>query len=423
MKIRNLREAEAALAKYVPLSPHLRRKDTTMERIVPLMELLGNPQDRLRIIHIAGTSGKTSTSYYMAALLSATGQKVGLATSPHIDSITERIQLNGRPVSEVLFCSELDAFLELVDGARPQPSYFELLYAFTLWVLDRQQVFYAVVETGVGGLHDATNIATRADKVCVITDIGFDHTALLGKTLPAITSQKVGIVHEGNNLFMYRQAGEIMAVVEQWTERHQAPLHVTTEAAERRSYGGDLDAMTEYQQRNWLLARYVYNYLKKRDSLQSLTRQALQTTQGITIPARMDIKRIGGKTLVMDGAHNGQKMTAFVNSFRRLYPGVKPAILVGVKEDKDYDELVPLLTPLASRIITTTFRTTQDLPVISMAAEPLARAFRTGGAVAVEAIPDQRAALRALLDGPEEFCVITGSFYLLAQIRNNEHLV
>lgn len=419
--IKNLAEAEAALAAYAQPVPHITRKDITLKRIRPFMPLVGSPQDQLRIIHVAGTSGKTSTAYYIAALLAATGKKTGLAVSPHVDSITERIQINGRNISEADFCSELGVFLDLAQAADPRPSYFELLHAFTLWVMKRQNVFYAVVETGVGGLHDATNIAARADKICVITDIGFDHTDLLGQTLPAIAAQKVGIVHDRNNLFMYRQAEAIMAVIETWTAKHRAPLHVTIETAERQAYSTDFGSLPAYQQRNWLLAHYVYQYLRERDNLPHLTRQALQATQQIQVPGRMDVKQLQGKTLVMDGAHNPQKMAAFVDSFRRLYPGVKPAVLLALKDGKEYEALVPLLTPLASRIITTTFRTAQDLPVVSMDAEVLAAAFRDAGTPA-ESIPDNRAAFRALMAASENVCVITGSFYLIGQIRNNEHL-
>lgn len=422
MKIKNLKEAEAALAAYAPPIASIKREDITLLRMRPFMPLIGNPHEHLKVIHIAGTSGKTSTAYYVAALLAAAGKKIGLAVSPHIDTITERIQINGSNISEAEFCAELGVFLELAQAADPRPSYFELFHAFTLWVMKRQKVDYVVIETGVGGLHDATNITSRADKVCVITDIGFDHTELLGKTLPAITAQKVGIVHDRNNLLMYRQNGAIMAVVEQWCSARKAPLHLTTEPAEQQAYHADLDVMPDYQKRNWLLAHYVYHYLCERDQLAHLTRQALRQTQLLQVPARMDIKQFQGKTLVMDGAHNTQKATAFIDSFRRLYPGVKPAILIGLKEGKDYQELVALLTPLTSRIITTTFQTTQDLPVVSMDAGVLADAFRAQGIADVTSVPDNRAAFRALLAAPEAIQVITGSFYLIGQIRNNEHL-
>ncbi len=421
MTINNLQEAEAALLAYVPQVKQLSRKDTMLDRILPLMDRLGNPQNRLKVIHIAGTSGKTSTAYYMAALLEAAGKRVGLTVSPHIDSITERVQIDGRPLAEADFCTELGSFLEIVERAGQKPSYFELLYAFALWVLDRKGVDYAVVETGVGGLHDATNVATAADKVCVITDIGFDHMHLLGNTLAEIAAQKVGIVHERNHVFMYRQGDDVMAVIEDWTGRHEAPLHVI-EDTPKGAAGKGGDSLPAYQRRNWELAYDVYQYLAKRDGLQHLTSQALAKTRQTVVPGRMEIKRLGGKTVIMDGAHNAQKMAAFTGSFRRLYPGVKPAVLLALKTGKEYEELILPLMSLAGRIIVTTFETSQDLPLKSTDPDMLARAFRQAGMSEVQSIADHRAAFQALLAAPEQICVITGSFYLLGQIRNNEHL-
>jgi dihydrofolate synthase/folylpolyglutamate synthase len=395
--------------------------DLGLEHVRQLMEVFGNPQDKLKVIHIAGTSGKTSTAYYMAALLTASGKKVGLTISPHIDSVNERVQVGGRPLPEAEFCRELGNFLEIVQHAGQSPSYFELLYAFAMWVFVRQGVDYAVVETGIGGLLDATNVADRADKACLITDIGSDHMNILGETLTEIIAQKVGIVHDRNNVFMYDQAGEVMRIIREWTAKHKAPLHVLDEKS-GRIYRKDLTTMAGYQQRNWLLAYNVYRYLEKRDNLQHLTSQVLQETQDIRIPGRMDTRNIKDKTLVMDGAHNVQKMAAFISSFRHLYPSVKPAVLLSLRNSKDYEDLTPLLLSFAGRIITTTFDTTQDSQARSMDPETLAQAFRSADTTPVEVIPDQHKAFAALLAAPEQTCVITGSFYLLSQIRNNEDL-
>lgn len=417
MTISNLQEAEAALRPYVPLVKQLTGKHTVLTRIKPLMKSLGNPQDRLKIIHIAGTSGKTSTSYYMAALLKAAGLKVGLTVSPHIDSITERIQIGGRPMDEAEFCRELGIFLDIVQQTEHKPSYFELLYAFVMWVLSRRDIDYAVVETGLGGLQDATNVAARPDKVCIITDIGFDHQQVLGRTLPEIAAQKIGIVHDHNHVFMYRQPDEVQSVMDEWISAHHAALHLVK--GEEKPAGNLLPA---YQWRNWLLAYNAYKYLRDRDNLQNLTSQALSKSQLAQVPARMETRRINGKTLIMDGAHNGQKMAAFADSFRRLYPEAKPAVLLSFKTGKEYKEAVELLAPLASRVIVTTFAAMQDVPIKSMPPDELAEAFVRAGAQNVKIIADSADALKALLAGKEEACVITGSFYLLGQIRNNEIL-
>lgn len=420
MTIKNLAEANKALLSYANRDPRARGKNYTLERIYPLMEIAGNPQDRLRVVHIAGTSGKTSTAYYMAALLKASGKKIGLTVSPHIDSVTERIQINGKPLSEEMFCRELGEFLELVQRAGQHPSYFELLYTFSLWIFDRQGVDYAVLETGVGGLYDATNVTSRPDKVCIITDIGFDHMHLLGDTLAKIAAQKIGIVHKGNAVFMYKQSAEAMEVIKEWVANHHATLTILDEAADEPA--NYLERLAAFQRRNWRLANSSYSYLAKRDSLKHLTRQELQQTQEIQVPGRMDKAEINGKTIIMDGAHNVQKMAAFIHSFQKLYSGVKPAVLLSLKHNKDHENVAPLLVPFASRFIVTMFDTSQDLRVKSMEAGILASSLRDAGAKHVQTIPDQREAFKALLAAPEKVCVVTGSFYLIGQLRNNEKL-
>jgi dihydrofolate synthase/folylpolyglutamate synthase len=422
MIIPSLQAANQVLATYVSPGMQLSLKDSKLERVRAMMALIGNPQDHLRIVHIAGTSGKTSTAYYMAALLAAGRQSVGLTVSPHIDSVTERVQIDGQPLPEALFCRELSVFLDIVKSAAERPSYFELLYGFALWSFVRQGCEYAVIETGVGGLRDATNIITRPDKVCAITDIGFDHMHILGNSLTAITAQKIGIVQDGNQVFLYAQVAEIMQVIEQWTSLHRAVMQLVDEQQEQQSYGANLSTLPDYQARNWLLAYRIYRYLQQRDDLPHLTSQVLQKTQSLQIPARMDTRQVSGKTLVMDGAHNVQKMTAFVESFQYLYPGIKPAILLGLKDGKDYETVVPLLVPLASRIITTSFHTAQDLPADAMDPEVLAEACRVAGMAQVQSFTDQHQAFQALLAAPETVCIMTGSFYLLSQIRATEHL-
>lgn len=416
MTIRTIDDANKALRPYVPLVSQLTGKHTTLERIQPLMQLLGNPQDKLQVLHIAGTSGKTSTAYYLSALLAASGKTVGLTVSPHVDSVTERVQINNKPLADRVFCKELTEFLVIVKKASEPPSYFELLYAFALWVFARQDLDYAVVETGMGGLFDATNVVTRPDKVCIITDIGLDHTHILGSTLPEIAAQKIGIVHDHNEVFTYDQSREVMQVFKDWVSKHHAQLNITTPEAERRAVQLDFTGIPHYQERNWLLAYKVYRYLMEQDNLKSLTSEVLRRTLQTRIPARMDIRTWQGKTIIMDGAHNVQKMTAFLDSFTGLYPHTKPAVLLALKHNKDYEGVADLIATVAARIIVTTFSSSQDLPVEAMDPQVLARVFDTR--IPVEIITDPLAATRALLKSPEPIGVITGSFYLISEIRS-----
>lgn len=428
-EIRSFDEANAALSPYVPLVAQLTGRDTTLDRIRPLMKLLGDPQNHTRVVHIAGTSGKTSTAYFMAALLRAGGKHVGLTVSPHVDSIAERVQLDGKPLSEERFCKSLAEFLEIVDQAPEKPSYFELLYAFSLWVFKRANVDYAVVETGMGGLHDATNVAGRADKLCIITDIGYDHMHILGHTLEAIAAQKAGIIHDHNPVIMYEQDGSIVNVVGKWCREHEATLMLATEAAERQALGSEFTAgMPDFQRRNWLLAYRAYRFLAERDGsgggygLPLLSSEQLHDTQSVQVPARMDARTVKGKVVIMDGAHNEQKMATFLASFGQMYPGVKPAVLLALKEGKDSSNLGSLFAPLASELIITTFNTSQDLPARSIDPSELAKVFRHGGVQNVSAVSDQHEAYKKLLASSAKVCIITGSFYLLSQLRKKENL-
>jgi dihydrofolate synthase / folylpolyglutamate synthase len=402
------------LLEYVPLVKQLSGKDTVLDRIVPLMERAGNPQDRLKVVHIAGTSGKTSTAYFMAALLKASGSSVGLTVSPHVDTITERVQLNGLPISDALFCAELTAFLEIVEQVEQKPSYFELLYAFSLWVFERSGVDYAVIETGMGGLFDATNVVRRADKVCIITDIGYDHIHILGDTLAQIAGQKIGIAHTGNNVFTYQQQPEVMGVYRDWIARQQAVLHTIDPTPSDTPAG-----LPDYQYRNWYLACKTYEFLAGRDALPDLTPTAVAQTQHTNVPARMDTKTIQNKTVIMDGAHNEQKIQAFTESYKRLYPDTKPVILVAFKSGKDYRATISTLAGITNEIIVSTFNTTQDLPAVAATPKDIADDFRHAGVDTVHEIPDPHEAFQYLLTTEGAIKIVTGSFYLISQIRKN----
>lgn len=422
-RITTIDEANAALFPYVPLVGQLTGKDKTLDRVAPLMSYLGDPQDKTRVIHIAGTSGKTSTAYFTAALMSTTGKKVGLTVSPHVDSITERVQVNGAPLSDKTFCGYLSEFLQLIEVAPIKPSYFELLTAFSFWVFEREAVDYAVIETGLGGLFDATNIVSRPDKVCVITDIGFDHMNILGNTIEQIAAQKAGIIQRHNSVIMYAQSAAVNQVFKVQADVADAELILTTEEAANKAYGISLAPETpEFQRRNWLLARSAFQYVQERDNLPAVEASVLSDTQSLQVPGRMDHRQVGDTLIVMDGAHNGQKMETFLRSFSHAYPDEKPAVLIALKEGKEPSAVAPMLAPIASEIIVTTFDTSQDLPAKSIDPNELAGIFKTAGAVHISVEPDHRQAYQKLLATKSKIVIITGSFYLLSQIRKDEHL-
>lgn len=402
-------EAEALLAKYVPLANATAGKDITVERTAKLMEHLGNPHKHLKIVHVAGTSGKTSTVYFIANLLMHAGKKVGVTVSPHVDTVRERVQINLRPLFEAEFVAALNRFMKLVETSPVQPTYFELMVGFAYWFFAEEGVDYAVVETGMGGLHDGTNVADNPDKVCVITDIGLDHMHVLGKTPVEIARQKAGIIHPRNEVFMHEQPEEIMQVFDEQCDKMDAYLNIAMMNSE-----AEQSDMPDFQKRNWSLAYAVFEYLQERDILSRINPKE---TMQLTVPGRMDLANVGGKTVIMDGAHNEQKTKAFVDSFRLKYPNTKVPVLLSLKRGKELAAVLPLLKPITSKLIVTTFQMHQDLPISSIDAQELSVAATKLGFDNVTTEPSQSKAYQVLLKSPGKVAIITGSFYLIGQLR------
>lgn len=383
--------------------------DITIERTQKLLAQVGNPHERLRVIHIAGTSGKTSTSYYIAEMLHLNGVKVGLTVSPHISSITERLQLGGVPVSEKTFIDYFSEFTDLL-GEQPDATYFELLIAFVLWVFDKEAVEYAVLETGLGGLHDSTNVTMREDKLCVITDIGYDHEHILGRTIDKIAYQKAGIIHPKNHVFMFNQEDAVMDVLLAKVEKEGSYLHTIIE----NDIASAPAWLPAYQKRNWSLAQKVVMHVAHRDGVQ-VSADKLIDAAHIQVPGRMHIIKNADKIVILDGAHNVQKMSVFVHSFQNAYGDVRVSVMLAMKIGKDYEQVIKILKPITSKIICTSFKKEQDLQHTSV--DPvLIAAICEKEEIPVEIQPTVVDAYAALRKSNEPITVVTGSLYVLGEI-------
>lgn len=411
-QIKTFAEAHAALRQFYGKhadGPY------TLDRMRRLMDYLGSPQDKLRVIHIAGTSGKTSTAYFIASILQESGAKVGLTVSPHVDEVNERIQINLVPLPEKEFCQELSEFLTLVGASDILPSYFECMVAFAYWEFAKQEVDYAVVEVGLGGLLDGTNVATRADKVCVITDIGFDHTELLGDTLGKIAAQKAGIVQPGNPVFTYEQDPEVMQAIQEAIRTNSGSvLQVVPQLSTRKVEGLPL-----FQERNFCLAKAVTDWVFTRDDRPNLSDTQILHAATVYIPARMEIIKHGDKTIIIDGAHNAQKLQTLLDSVRVQYPGRPIAALVGFIEGDNLrlKQSLDILMTHIQTLIATTFYTEKDYPKHSVPSNVIVNYCKQLNWLHADAIDDPKAALEKLLACPEPVVLVTGSFYLLNHIR------
>lgn len=388
-----------------------------LEHMYELLDFLGNPQKRLRIIHVAGTSGKTSTAYYAASLLKEAGVRVGLTVSPHVDDVNERVQIDLQPLPEAEFCRRLDEFLRLIEPCRVVPNYFELFIAFALWEFDAQGVEYAVVEVGVGGLLDSTNVVSDPRKVCVITDIGFDHMHVLGDTLPEIAEQKAGIIQLHNTVFCYQQGREVMEVIRARAERMQADLHTF----KTDGLGEEFNFLPLFQRRNFGLALQAAKFVQERDKLPVLSPGLLVRAARVHIPARMEKIGLDGKIVILDIAHNVQKLHGLLESVHAAYPGQAVAALLRLPvRDRAMRRTTAGLrevTKNVSHIIFTSLAEQGDAPDESFQPEVLTEICREAGFKSFEVVSDPKEAFRVLRSRPEPILLVTGSTFLLNHIR------
>jgi len=406
MKPTTIAEIEIAMRPFSErVALTMGRGVVTIERTFDLAHAVGNPQDRLKVVHVAGTSGKTSTSYFIAALLGAADKKVGLTVSPHISSITERTQINLEQLNEEKYVQYFNDFMQLVASSGIEPTYFEFTMVFSLWVFDKEHVDYAVVETGFGGLFDSSNICRRADKVCVITDIGFDHMHILGNTLPEIAAQKAGIIAKGNLVCMYEQAADVMRSVLKAVRTQEADLRFAPKRAEKT-----------YQDRNFALAEFVYSELADKDKLAPLDDHARTVARQTHIPGRLEKLQVGDTTFLLDGAHNEQKMRTLFASLETDYPKKKWPIILAMKADKDIAAVADIVAGHALEIVSSEFLRGQDLPAHSLDAGELDRYFNDQK-FSHSAIPKLSNAIEYFVERGEELVLLTGSFYALAQAR------
>lgn len=393
--MKSLEDVEQWLRPLTARTQLTKGRSLTLERTQQLAALFDNPHDKLKVVHIAGTSGKTSTSYYIATQLRATGSNVGLSVSPHIDRITERVQINGTPLNEAQFCDYFSRFAARVDKSSITPTYFEAMIVFAYWVFQQEDVDYVVMETGLGGLYDSTNIASRVDKVCVITDIGFDHQHVLGNTLPEITAQKAGIIHPHNHVFMHAQSDEIMTILDNVARRNGVVL------CAEPFLPNEL-----FPRRNWVLAERVVKYIAERDGLVFNAKLSLQD---VIVPGRRQEFIIEGKRVIFDGAHNEQKMNALLRSLE--HEGAI-ATLIAFKDSKDFQVPLRLVADRSERVIATAFTGYQDTPLVAVDPNVLHESESR-----VEVVIDATKAFTELLRTSADCYVVTGSFYLIGQLR------
>ena len=436
--IKNYQQAINYLKTTVPDSKHRYPGVLGLERQAEILRLLGNPQNKIPAIHVAGTSGKGSTCFYLSSLLISQGFKVGLTLSPHLTDIRERFQINNHLISQKDFIDYLNQIIPIIDSIDSRfgkPTYFEILIALAFYIFHQQKVDYIVVETGLGGLMDGSNTITSPNQVCVFTKFGLDHTSILGKNITAIATQKTGIIHPQNPVFSIHQIKVARDVLSKQSSKNKTTVSYISPNKNFRNIKTKngfleynfsdknlnlkklkLNSLGLYQVENSALALSVVNFLSVRDKFNLDSKKIRQTLSSVSFPGRMDTKILRNQQFILDGAHNPQKMSALVKSLKKSFPGQKFIFLLAFKQRKDFSKMIKMIIPVASQITITKFKVVSDYKIqLSQSHSSLEKTFSKLDFSNFKYIPDKSLALDYVLKAQKPV-VITGSLYLLSAI-------
>lgn len=396
-----------------------------------LLSRLGNPQEGIKIIHVAGTNGKGSVCAYLNAMLLAGGKKTGLFTSPHLVRINERFQINGEDVSDEQF---LNAFLKVEKAAKEyeaegegHPSYFETLFLMGMLIFKEAGVEYLVMETGLGGRLDATNVVEKPLE-CIITSISRDHTEYLGDTLEAIAGEKAGIIKAGVPVIYDASQPGPASVIAAKAKEMGSPAwpmepsfyEMKTQSREGITFtfaypGGEkaelaIPYVAKYQMMNASLAFYTMHILQDvHDIPKNVLAEGLSK---IKWPCRMEMAAPG---VIIDGAHNEDGIAQFVSTAGYFAKENEITILFTAVADKHYHEMIGEICEgiHPSHVVATQIDGSRVVP-----AEVLAEDFRKAGCTDVCAEPEIGAAYEKALGKKGSgmlFCV--GSLYLAGELK------
>ena len=351
-----------------------------LDRIRTLLEALGNPHQKLQFVHIAGTNGKGSTAAMVDSCLRAAGYKVGMFTSPFINRFNERIQVNGIPIPDQDLVQLVEQVQPAAQAMEDVPTEFELITALGMLYFIQQHCDIVVLEVGLGGALDSTNIIPPP-ACAIITALGMDHVKELGPTLADIAAAKAGIIKPGSPVVSYGGEPEADKVIADTARAQGAPLTVVDfSRLQLRSASLDglvfdfdglegltLPFLASYQARNAAVAITALRALRGRGW--NISDQAIrQGLAQVRWPGRFELLR-RDPPFLLDGSHNAHGMRATVASLRERFPGEKFVFLISIMADKDWDKMLQLLLPLAKCFVTVTAPSPRAIPAPDLAAQ------------------------------------------------------
>jgi dihydrofolate synthase/folylpolyglutamate synthase len=421
--------------------------DFKLDRMRALMRLLGDAHERLRIVHVAGSKGKGSTSAMLAATLRQAGYRVGLFTSPHLVRVEERMQVDGVPVTPDELSLLIGDVRAAVEAGRLEPTFFEIATAVGFLHFVRRRVQIAVIEVGLGGRLDSTNVCFPL--VAVLTSISHDHTQMLGTTLESIAAEKAGIVKPDCPVVSGATAPEARAVIERICRERHAPLQqlgidfryeydpgfvgengirpprvrVLSTQYSVLSNGGkprsspslsfELRLLGEHQAANAAVALAVVQQLRAR-GLHISDAAVAGGLANLDWPARLEV--VGRRPfVVLDCAHNVASALALVQTLTSSFPATPRSLIFAASGDKDLAGMFRVLAPHFQHMFLTVFTTSTR----AVAPKRLAGILRGVSDVRYSLFPTAAEALRAAraLACPDDLICITGSVFLAGELR------
>ena len=404
-----------------------------LENIKYLLGLLGDPHKKLKIIHVAGTNGKGSTSSYIHSILKEAGYRIGLYTSPYLEEFTERMRINGANISKARLAEITTIVKEkieiMVKEGKNHPTEFEVVTAMAFYYYAEENIDFLVLEVGLGGRLDATNVVENP-LLSVITPIGLDHVEYLGDTLEKIAFEKGGIIKENSFVLSYPQESEVMEVFETLCKERNSKLFATSfddlvihkSTVEEQVFSVNIlgseysnikvQLVGTHQIYNACTALGVVQILRKYRNVHISDEAVLKGLYNAKWPGRFEVLQ-KKPLIIIDGAHNLHGALALKKSIENLLNEYKITFVVGMLQDKDVEGVLQDLMPLMNKVIATTPNNPRAMKAIDLAEKLKGFGKETYASDNIKEAVD----LAIDITNKDEAIIFAGSLYMIGEVR------
>lgn len=343
-----------------------------LERTYKLLEHLGNPERDLKLIHIAGTNGKGSTTSMITEILMGEGYKVGMYTSPFIEEFEERIQINRNNIPKESLAILMDeikvAVDKVIEAGYNHPTEFEIITVLMLLYFKKENIDFGVIEVGLGGTLDSTNVIKPI--IQVITSISFDHTNLLGNTLEKIAREKAGIIKKGIPTVIYPQQEEVLKVIKNKCFEMNSELYIANnenlkfknivnldKPYQLLKYNNEIDILLpllgEHQIINLSVAMQAIEVLNNKNIIDISIANIVKSIKNVSWKGRLEVLS-NNPYVVIDGAHNIQGIKTLSRNIKKYFKYENLYLILGILADKDVEEMIKIITPMAKKVYSVT---------------------------------------------------------------------